>query len=69
MTTSYPENWNELKNQILKRDGYRCGNCGSMTDLHVHHIVPLSKGGTNQLSNLRTICKECHKKIHPHMNY
>lgn len=63
----YPENWEEIRKQVLVRDGHCCGNCGSFNDLHVHHIVPLSKGGTNQLSNLRTLCKECHTKIHPHM--
>lgn len=66
-TTVYPEDWDIIRIQVLMRDDYRCGNCGSTKNLHVHHIVPLSRGGTNQLSNLRTICEECHKKIHPHM--
>jgi 5-methylcytosine-specific restriction endonuclease McrA len=25
------------------------------------------KGGTNNLSNLRTLCNSCHEKLHPHM--
>ena len=66
-SASYPSNWNELREEAKKHDGYKCGNCGSTTNLHVHHIVPLSKGGSNQLSNLRTLCEDCHKKLHPHM--
>ena len=68
LSKNYPPDWEEISRQVRDRDGYRCGNCGSKTNLHVHHIVPLARGGTNQLSNLRTLCEDCHKKIHPHMN-
>jgi hypothetical protein len=63
----YPDNWPQLRQTVLTRDGNRCGNCGSTSNLMVHHIVPLSRGGTNQVSNLRTLCEDCHKKLHPHM--
>ena len=66
-TGEYPYNWDSIRADVLKRDGHRCGNCGSSTSLHVHHIVPLSKGGTNNPSNLRTLCEDCHKLLHPHM--
>ena len=65
--TPYPANWEELRKSALTRDGYKCGNCGGAIGLMVHHIVPLSKGGTNSLGNLRTLCEECHRKLHPHM--
>jgi hypothetical protein len=64
---SYPNNWSELQAKALARDEYKCGNCGSTQNLMVHHIIPLSKGGSNLLSNLRTLCEDCHKKLHPHM--
>jgi hypothetical protein len=64
---TYPDDWVELRMQVLARDGYRCANCPATHGLHVHHIVPLSKGGTNQLSNLIVLCEDCHKKLHPHM--
>jgi len=64
----YPENWNELSNAAKRRDGYKCTDCGaSGVELHVHHIVPLSKGGTNDLDNLTTLCSHCHSMIHPRM--
>lgn len=64
---NYPEDWPRIRQEVLSRDGHRCGNCGSNHNLMVHHIVPLSKGGSNSLSNLRTLCEDCHKKLHPHM--
>lgn len=63
----YPENWGDIRQAVLKRDGYCCANCRSTENLHVHHIVPLSVGGSNELSNLKTLCKACHTKLHPHM--
>ena len=29
----------------------------------VHHIVPLSKGGTHNDDNLMSLCKSCHSRI------
>jgi len=33
-------------------------------ELHAHHIVPLSDGGSDNQENLVTLCKECHKAVH-----
>ena len=63
----YPAYWPELRQVVLDRDGYRCGNCGGSEDLHIHHIIPLSLGGSNEMGNLRTLCRSCHARLHPHM--
>lgn len=34
--------------------------------MHVHHIVPLSQGGSNKLSNLQLLCQKCHQGKHNH---
>lgn len=49
---------------VLERDGFRCTKCGCTDNLHVHHIVEKSKGGSNALDNLITLCKECHAEEH-----
>lgn len=52
-----------LRAEVFRRDGYRCVDCGSTAKdgatLHVHHIIPVSKGGKNELSNLATNCDRC----------
>lgn len=63
----FPYNWDEIREQVLARDEHVCGNCGSGEHLHVHHIVPLSLGGTSRPGNLRTLCRDCHARLHPHM--
>lgn len=42
----------------------QCANCAEETDLQIHHIVPLSLGGRNILTNLARLCTECHAKAH-----
>ena len=53
----------KLRHQILERDGFRCCDCGATPSptvkLHVDHRVPLAMGGTNDPSNLRTLCQDC----------
>jgi len=54
-----------IRVKVLNRDNFRCIFCGKSpaTDvgvkLHVDHIVPFSKGGTNSLDNLQTLCQDC----------
>lgn len=48
--------------RILERDGFRCRYCGrgsATVELQMDHIVPVSKGGSNDDDNLLTACKDC----------
>ncbi len=48
--------------KVLDRDGYTCQSCGAKAPdvtLQVDHIKAVSKGGTNQVENLRAICVAC----------
>ena len=61
-----PEEWEELRQIILKEDKYLCRICRTESkEKHVHHIVPLSKYGSNHQTNLITLCYDCHNKVHP----
>ena len=55
-----------LRKRIILRDRGRCSTPGCRHEkyLEIHHIVPTSKGGTNEPSNLLTTCGRCHKNIH-----
>lgn len=47
------------KNYIFQRDGYQCVYCGSTSRLSLDHILPLSRGGSNDPDNLATACLTC----------
>ena len=47
------------RRKIMERDKYRCKLCGDHKDLEIDHIIPVSKGGSNEASNLQTLCKLC----------
>ena len=54
----------KLRHQVFQRDNYRCRECGAtnkQTRLHVDHIIPVAKGGTNDLDNLQTLCEKCNR--------
>lgn len=47
---------------VLHRDGFRCVYCGAtakVSPLHVDHVVPVVKGGSDEMSNLVTACADC----------
>lgn len=59
------ETWNELRNKRLMIDGFQCALCGNRTNIQVHHLVyPIHKNfGTEPVSDLITLCAECHMSI------
>ena len=49
---------------VLKRDRYTCQYCGRKApevELEVDHRIPVAKGGSNNLSNLVTACRDCNR--------
>jgi hypothetical protein len=72
------QEWLELRDKIVARDGHRCRNCGAHDGLEVHHWLPLpefqddvdhlgyAKNGEPLIvheSGLVTLCKECHASL------
>ena len=53
---------------IYKRDNFTCQDCGRVWKegdmFNIHHIVPVSKGGGDEPTNLILLCKPCHMKRH-----
>lgn len=50
--------------EIFKRDGFQCAYCGAVPPkvvLEVDHIIPVSKGGKNEKTNLVTACFDCNR--------
>ena len=57
----------KLRHEVFKRDGYRCRECGASKDetsLEIDHITPVARGGTNDIDNLQTLCRECNRMKH-----
>jgi len=57
-----------IRFEVLRRAGKRCELCGvaegdsryeDRLPLHVDHIVPRSKGGSNEIENLQVLCRAC----------
>lgn len=57
----------QVRREVAARDKYRCVYCGVHAKkrgvkTHVDHIVPLAKGGSNEISNLCLACEACNLK-------
>ena len=52
----------KVRFEVLKRDKFTCQYCGRQAPdvvLNIDHITPVSKGGTNDITNLITSCWDC----------
>jgi len=63
----YGRAWKHIRNRYIKAHPL-CEECKKQNKLtpteEVHHIVPLSHGGSNDESNLMSLCQSCHTKLH-----
>jgi 5-methylcytosine-specific restriction endonuclease McrA len=51
-----------LRFEVFKRDSFKCQYCGAEAPsvlLHIDHIHPVAKGGSNEIVNLITSCMPC----------
>jgi len=62
-TTTIPP---RVRREVLARDRHHCQapGCDRTRFLEVHHVVPRTRGGTNQAENLRCLCGSCHRLRH-----
>ena len=54
------------RTKVLERDNYTCQMCGRNfkedgVKLEVDHIMPVAKGGSDNISNLQTLCFDCNR--------
>jgi len=63
--TVYGSDWNDQRDEALKRDNYVCQyeGCNETQCLHVHHINPRRISNDNSLDNLITLCEKHHSIV------
>jgi len=55
--------WKKIEKEIIKRDE-GCKVCNTKEDLIVHHKNHYADGGSNEESNLITLCNKHHGQVH-----
>lgn len=50
------------KKYVASLQKWQCGECNQMltASFEIDHIVRLDRGGTNEITNLIALCRECH---------
>jgi hypothetical protein len=55
----------KMKMRIARRDNYSCQVCGKHLkddELEFDHLIPISKGGSSEEHNLRSVCYDCNRR-------
>lgn len=60
--------WKTKRQQVLSRDLFQCQDCGTSSNLNVHHLR-YDRLGTEPLSHLVTLCSSCHTNRHEKLGY
>jgi len=55
-----------LRQLCFERDNWECQKCGATENLHCHHINGYTQNKilANDIDNVITLCKFCHKRVH-----
>jgi hypothetical protein len=66
----YPRDWNQRRYTVFLRDDFTCRYCGVRIELpHCDHVMPRSRGGSDDVSNLVTACPDCNRRKHAKTPY
>jgi len=63
----YGRSWKRTRDRYIKLQPFCevCEKDGILTRAQeVHHILPLSMGGSHRTDNLMSVCRSCHNKLH-----
>ena len=60
----------EVRKYVFERDRYQCQSCGQtdLDKLTIDHIIALAHGGSNDISNLQTLCSTCNQQKKHHFD-
>lgn len=58
------DQYDGLRHEVLRHDGWRCQSCGASSNLEVHHKEFRSRAGDDSEQNLITLCAVCHAAMH-----
>ena len=58
------DTWQKIRMACLRRDKFMCQRCEKISKqgrgLGAHHLIPRDEDGSNDLTNLVTLCNPCH---------
>ncbi len=51
-----------VRKKVFEKYGKSCLACGATENITIDHVIPVSKGGINDISNYQPLCKSCNSK-------
>jgi 5-methylcytosine-specific restriction endonuclease McrA len=63
LSSTSPGKWKALRAEVFLRDDFTCRYCGDRGGiLECDHIIPVSRGGSDAITNLVTACEDCNRR-------
>lgn len=59
----------EIRDRLIKEHGGKCAICGAKMNLEIDHIIPVSKGGRENESNMQVLCRSCNSRKGNRIDY
>lgn len=59
---SYYTSKKDVRIAVFKLYGNKCLCCGIEENITIDHVIPVKKGGVNELSNMQPLCKSCNSR-------
>lgn len=56
--------FNYIRKKYFDTHEEKCTKCGSTIGIELHHKISLTKGGSNEETNLIPLCSKCHTALH-----
>ena len=58
------DHWKKLRQEVMRRDGFRCVDCGRKNHLQAHHTFYHAELTEHVAADFVTVCFRCHQKRH-----
>lgn len=56
------KNYRSIFKKLMIKYKFQCVHCNCKENLTIDHIIPVSKGGKDDIENLQILCKSCNSK-------
>ena len=63
------KDWQDIRNALINKRGYKCEKCGRARNIQVHHLGYENEWNFENEKDLMLLCKSCHNLAHQDIEF